>query len=246
MNRRLFWLGFTAFLLAVLVVLPAQWMTWLLPAQVHCASWTGSVWRGQCNDLTVEQGSAPLEIQMLHWKLHPLSLLRLALKADFNLRTAQGTVSGVAELGRKGQLAVENLTASAMFDRRLATMLAEGWNGQLEARNLTVKMQGNTLLALSGEIDLRDFKDARGAPFGSYRLVFAPTDAPPFTGTITDNGGPLAVKGAVTITADRRWQLDGLITPRADAPQELRSRLEILAAPDASGGHRLQSEGTFR
>lgn len=246
MNLRLFWLGFAAFLLAVLVVLPAQWMAWMLPAQVQCTSWTGSVWRGQCDGLTVQQDEAPLEIQVLQWKLHPLSLLRLAVKADFNVRTAQGTVSGVAELGSKGRLAVEHLAASAVFDRRLATMLAEGWNGQLEAKDLTVRMQGNTLQALSGELDLRDFKDARGAPFGSYRLVFAPADAPPFTGTITDSGGPLAVAGTVTISADRRWQLDGLITPRPDASQELRSRLGILAAPDASGRHRILSEGTFK
>ena len=246
MNLRLLWLGFAAFLLAVIVVLPAKWMAWTLPAQVQCASWTGSVWRGQCSGLTIQQAGTPLEIQRLQWKLHPLSLLRLAVKADFNLRTAQGTVSGVAELGRRQRLAVEGLTANALFDRRLATMLAEGWNGQLEAKAVALSLQGDTLRALSGELLLRDFKDARGAPFGSYRLAFAPADAPPFTGTITDSGGPLAVAGTVTISADRRWELDVLITPRPDASQELRSRLQFIAAPDASGRHRFQSEGTFR
>jgi hypothetical protein len=63
---------------------------------------------------------------------------------------------------------------------------------------------------------------------------------------LTDTGGPLEVAADVTISADRRWQLDGLITPRPDASTELRSRLDILAAPDANGAHRLQSEGTFR
>jgi hypothetical protein len=246
MNLRLVWLGLAAFLVAVLVMLPASWMTSMLPAQVQCASLTGSVWRGQCSGLTVQQEGAPLEIQTLQWKLHPLSLLRLAIKADFTVRTAQGTGTGLMELGRNGLLAVEHLKATAVFDRRLATMLAEGWNGQLEAKDLTVRMQGNTLLALSGEIDLRDFKDAQGAPFGSYRLVFPATDAAPFAGTLTDSGGPLAVAAQVTISADRRWQLDGLITPRSDASPQLRSRLEFLAAPDANGGHRFQSEGTFR
>jgi hypothetical protein len=246
MNLRLVWLGLAAFLVAVLVVLPSRWMAWALPAQVQCATWTGSVWRGQCTGLTVQQARAPLEIQTLRWKLHPLSLLRLAVKADFSARTAQGTVSGVAKLERQGRMAVEDLAVDALFDRRLATMLAEGWSGQLEARNLTLQMQGNTLQALSGEVVLRDFKDAQGATFGSYRLVFPPADAPPFAGTITDSGGPLAVEATVTISADRRWQLDGLITPRSDASPELRSRLAILAAPDTNGGHRLLSEGTFK
>jgi hypothetical protein len=168
------------------------------------------------------------------------------IKADFNARTAQGTVSGVAEAGRGGRMAVEALAVSAVFDRRLATMLAEGWNGQLEGKDLAVRVHGNTLQALSGQIELRDFKDAQGAHYGSYRLVFPPADGPPFTGTITDTGGPLAVTASVTISADRRWQLDGLITPRADASQQLRSRLHVLGAPDVSGGHRLLSEGSFR
>jgi hypothetical protein len=246
MNLRLVWIGLAAFLLAVLVVLPARWMAWALPAQVQCATLSGSVWHGQCDGLTVQQTGAPLEIPMLRWKLHPLSLLRLTVNADFSVRTVQGTVSGAAELGRKGRMAVRNLAASALFDRRLATMLADGWNGQLEARDLAVEMQGNMLKKLSGEMELRDFKDAQGAPFGSYRLVFTPADAPPFAGTITDTGGPLAVTASVTVSSDRRWQLDGLITPRAGASPEMRSRLEMLAAPDASGAYRLQSEGTFK
>jgi hypothetical protein len=246
MNPRLIWLGLAAFLLALVAVLPMRWVAGMVPKQVHCDSWTGSVWRGQCRGLVVRHGGPELAVEQLRWKLHPASLLRLVVKADFSVRTAQGTGSGVAELGRQGFMAVDNLAVSAVFDRRLATMLAEGWKGQLEARRLALRMQGNTLQAMSGEIELRDFNDGRGAGFGSYRAVFAPAAAPPFTGRITDIGGPLEVVASVIISADRQWKLDGLITPRPDASANLRSKLELLAAPDASGRYRLQSEGSFK
>jgi hypothetical protein len=246
MKLRLVWLGLAAFLLAMITVLPVRWIAWLAPAQVKCTTWAGSVWRGECRGLVVRQEGQSLDADLLSWKLHPASLLRLSIKSDFSVRNAQGTGSGVAEIGRNGLMVVEELDVSTLFDRRLATMLPVGWKGQLETRNLTVRMKGNKLQTLSGEINLRDFSDARGTSFGSYRLVFPPAAAPPFAGRITDTNGPLEIAASLTISADRRWQLDGLITPRRDAPAELRSNLELLSAPDASGRYRLLSEGTFR
>ncbi|MEO8314568.1 MAG: type II secretion system protein N [Pseudomonadota bacterium] len=245
MKLRLVWLGLATFLVALITVLPVRWVAWLLPANVQCTAWSGSVWRGQCIGLTVQHGSAT-QIQMLRWTLHPAALLRRTVNADFSVRTEQGTGSGVAELDRNGLMAVDNLAINAVLDRRLATMLAEGWNGQLQARNLTVRMQGNTLQALSGEIALRDFLDGQGTSLGNYRLVFPRAAAAPFAGALSDMGGPLEVRASVTVSADRRWQLDGTVAPRPEASQSLRSRLDILGAPDAAGRYRLLSEGTFR
>jgi general secretion pathway protein N len=246
MNPRLAWLGVAAFALALIVMLPVRWIAWMLPAQVQCARWSGSVWRGQCSGLVLQQGDPALAAEMLRWTLHPASLLRLTIKATISVRTDQGTGSGVAEVGRNGRLAVEDLAVSALFDRRLATMLAEGWRGQLETKDLTVRLHGNTLQALHGEIALLDFMDAQGVSLGSYRLTFPRAAAPPFIGTLQDTAGPLAFTASVTIHGDRRWQLEGLITPRPDASPALRNRLEILGAADSSGRYRLSSEGTFK
>jgi hypothetical protein len=218
MNPRLVWLGVAAFALALIVMLPVRWIAWMLPAQVQCARWSGSVWRGQCSGLVVQRGDPALAAEMLRWRLHPASLLRLTIKATISVRT----------------------------DRRLATMLAEGWKGQLETKDLTVRLHGNTLQALHGEIALVDFRDAQGASFGSYRLTFPRAAAPPFIGTLQDTAGPLAFTASVTIHGDRRWQLEGLITPRPDASPALRNRLEILGAADSTGRYRLSSEGTFK
>jgi hypothetical protein len=167
MNLRLVWLGVAVFVMALIAMQPVKWITPLVPAQVRCASWSGSVWQGQCDGLVVQQAGPALQVQSLRWKLHPLPLLRLAVRGDFNVRTDMGTGSGVAEFGRNGRMAIEDMVVRAVFDRRLATMLAEGWKGQLETRDLTIGLQGNSLQALEGEVALLDFKDAQRLPSSS-------------------------------------------------------------------------------
>jgi hypothetical protein len=247
MKSRVVWLGVAAFVLSLLFVLPARWIAGLLPQQVHCAAWSGSVWRGQCAGLAVQQpDSTPLSIELLRWKLHPAALLRLSVRADFDLRTAQGTANGRFEMGRNGRMALQEVSATATFDNRLATMLARGWTGQLEAQHLAVSLRGKQLLALSGELSLRDFHDGRGGALGSYRLRFPPTTAPPFVGALQDTGGPLELAASLTIGGDRHWLLDGQITPRPSAPDALLRSLDYIGAPDASGRRHLAVEGSFK
>jgi hypothetical protein len=246
MKRRPLWLAIAAFVLALIVLLPVRWLAPALPPPLQCHQWRGSIWHGQCQGLTVLQNDQPvLQANLLRWKLHPAALLRLRLRATIYVRNDQGTGTGVVELGRGGRLRVQDVAATAILDRRLATMLPSGWSGQLTARQLNLTLVNERLEALSGEITLRDFTDGRGASFGSYELGF-PDAGPPFTGKLIDAGGPLAIAATVTISVERRWQINGTITPRPDAPQSLRSRLDFLGAPDTAGGYPLSLEGLFK
>lgn len=244
--KRQLGLGLAAFLLTLLALLPVRFVASWLPSNVQCASWQGSVWRGQCTDLQVMiPGAAPLQAERLVWKLRPLSLLRLKLRAWIDVRTALGSGSGEVEVGRGGYMAVEDLSAAAVFDRRLATMVPAGWSGQMQARQLVLRLQGNQLQGLSGELQLHDFHDDRGSSYGAYTLSFAAVESPPFVGILKDAGGPLSVAASLTVTGDRRWQLDGTVAPRGDAAA-LRRQLELLGAPDGNGRYPLRAEGSFK
>jgi Type II secretion system (T2SS), protein N len=247
MKLRVVWAGLAAFVLALVIVLPVRWVTGLLPPQLHCATWSGSVWHGQCAKLTFKMaGQPPLQADLLLWKIRPTALLRRSLHADFDVRTSQGTASGQVELGRDERLALRNVSARVQFDRRLASMLGEGWNGQLEGRNLVLQMKGMKLQALSGELDLRDFNDGQGGEFGSYTLLFPSSAAPPFVGRLRDAGGPLEVSASLTIAANRQWTLKGKIAARPTAAYRLRNSLDVLGAPDDSGRYPLSIEGSFK
>ncbi len=244
MKLRTILLGLGAFVSALLVVLPVRWAAKLLPAQVQCAGWRGSIWSGQCSGLTVAvNNTAPVKLASLRWKIHPQALLRLALSADVEVSDPEGHATGVLELGR-GAMALRDVSLQAPFDRRFATMLPAGWTGRIEAQQLALRLQGRQIEGISGELQLRNLDDGRGGPLGSYRLAFAPGSAP-YIGKLVDTGGPLAVNASLTVTADRSWVLDGTVAARASAGAALRQTLDILGGPDASGKRRLSAAGSF-
>lgn len=245
--KRLVWGGAAAFLLTLIVILPVGWVAGFLPPGLQCTAWSGSVWRGQCAGLIVNQpGAAPLQVNLLRWKLHASALLRLALLADFDVDTPQGNGRGQIELARRGLVTLKDVSATAAFDRRLFTSLAEGSTGQLQGRHLNLRLQGVQLQALSGELSLLGFNDGRGNAFGSYRLVFPDAGAPPFMGRLADIDGPVEVAGTLSVTAERSWKLDAQVAPRPGAPPGLRNRLDIFGAPDGNGRYPLRVEGTFK
>lgn len=245
MKLRTILLGLGAFLLALLVVLPVGWLAPLLPAQVQCAAWRGSIWRGQCTGLTLAvAGPTPLQFDALRWTLHPAALLRLTLHADFQLAYPQGSASGQVEVASGERLLLQNVTLQAPFDRRLVSMLPPQWTGQLDARQVAMRLHGKVLQALSGDVQLRNLNDGRGGALGSYRLVFTPQPVAPFRGTLQDTGGPLAVAASLTIAADRSWVLDGTVAAR-DGTSAISRNLDLLGPPDASGRRPLSAAGTF-
>jgi hypothetical protein len=167
-------------------------------------------------------------------------------KADFSIETPQGSGHGQVEANRKGLVILRDVSASAVFDRRLFTSLAEGSTGQLEGRRFNLQMQGLQLQALSGELSLLGFNDGKGNAYGSYRLVFPEAAAPPFVGQLADIDGPVEVTGTLRITAERSWLLDAQVAPRPGVAEGLRSRLNMFGPPDGNGRYPLRVEGTFK
>lgn len=247
MRWRLLLLGLAAFLIALLTVLPARWVAALaVPPQIQCERWSGSIWRGACQGLVFTPPNAPpVTIETFRWELQPRALLSLAARADFALSHAEGNAQGRIEL-RGDRLQLTDTRARTLLDKRLLGALPQGWSGQLDAHDLQLDLHGNTLHALAGNVLLQDLVDGRGGRLGSYRLVIPPAAEPPFRGTLNDEGGPLQLRGDITLEADRSWTLEALATPRPEADAGLRRQLELLGGADASGQYRISIAGSFR
>ncbi len=247
MNWRLLLLGLLAFVVALAVVLPARWVGGLLPSDVQCAQWGGTLWRGSCEQLSVQvPGKSPVMLETTRWTLHPLPLLRGRVAAEIAITDTRGEVSGHVEFGRHSLLILRGMTIRARFDPQLPIAMPEGWRGRAEIQQLELEMQANQLLHLQGDFGFHDLRDENGQDLGSYRVVFPPATAPPFKGQVSDAGGPLELHGTLELTADRRWSLDGTVTPRADADRDITRNLEMLGGPDAAGRYPLSATGSFR
>jgi hypothetical protein len=243
--KRIVLLGVCAFLLALIAVLPARWAAGLLPPDVQCANWRGSIWRGQCLTLTIAQQPRPAIIDTLQWKVRPASLLRLTLAAEVTLTWAKGDANGELELRRGGLLTLRDVSARALLDRELLGALPRGWRGRLDASGVQLGLQDRTVRLLAGEMLLQDLTDASGVALGSYRLAFPASAQAPFPGQLQDMGGPFEVQASIRIAADRSWELDGTVAARSAEAHMFDRQLELLGPADAAGRRHLSAAGSF-
>jgi hypothetical protein len=232
-------LGLAGFLVILLVRLPAGWFSGQLPPQIRCDGLGGSVWRGDCEGLAIDQGMpnrAPLRIDSLHWKLHPAALLLGRLSADVVMLRGEGEARATVTRGAGGLLDVQGLQGQMQIDRDLLPPLPPGWRGVARFEEVQLRLDGSTIGQLSGAAELRDMTDATAARLGSYRLDFGTQpQSPPFHGTFRSLDGPLTMEGRITLEADTSWVLEGTVAARPDTPPALARMLQVLGPADASG-----------
>jgi hypothetical protein len=243
-SLRVVLLGAVAFVIALIIVFPASWLRRALPAGTQCASWNGSLWRGQCTGLAWSApGAPPVQLDSLSWRVHPLALLRARLALDAELNGAGWRASGKVLLGRGNLLHVEDLSATGLLDRNLLGALPAGWKARFEARAIALELRDRTLQQIGGTLTARELTDAQGTRLGDYQLQFAPQASAPFTGNLRDLGGPIALAAQLTIKADRAWMLDGTASLRPGSPPQLARLLDQFNTADLSGRRRILLEG---
>jgi hypothetical protein len=243
--RKAIVLGLVAFLLALVVVLPASWMKGALPEGVACGSWAGSVWRGQCRELSLSDGGkVVLKLSSLRWKLRPSSLLRLRVGADFQSDWATGRATGRVAVTPAGTIQLREMAANSVLDSTALPALPAGWSGRIDLRQGEFNWQSGELGRLGGELVISELTDRRGGSLGGYRLDLPASDTPPFVAQLRDTGGPLEVEAQLSFANDLSWTLEGRMRQRTPDAQ-LGQRLDLLSGADAQGWRRLGAAGDF-
>jgi Type II secretion system (T2SS), protein N len=205
-------LGLVAFLVVMLVRLPAKWVLPQLPATVKCKVASGTVWRGSCDGLSLSDGkSAPFVVQQARWTLHPLSLLRARLSADVAVQGDWGQASAAAIVGSGSHLVISALTANGTIDRRLLPVLPAGWRGTFDARDVAFELRQQKLLLLRGNATVHGLQDGQGKQYGDYQLQLAPEGDVPGVGDLRSLAGPVTVAARVRVAQDMSWVVDGTV-----------------------------------
>jgi general secretion pathway protein N len=243
--RRAIILAITGFVLVLIMLLPARWVSPLLPRAMHCQQLDGSAWRGSCAGLTTANGA----LGDLSWEVHALQLLRGRLELQLDLTNQGSYVRGVLGMGLGGALHGRNVTLDLPLTSTLVSSLPAGAHARLSGKLSRFDWNGKFLEALEGEVDVLDFVGSQGQSFGSYQAIFAPdanagTAAAP-TGVVHDQGGPLALDATRQLTRDPGYLLQGQVAARPSAPAELADQLRYLGSPDASGRRPFSLSGTF-
>ncbi len=239
-------LAVVAFAIIVIARLPASWVVPAPPSVVSCAAIDGSIWSGTCTGLVV-QGSA---LGDLVWDVHALRLLTGKLSTNIVLTRPTGSVRGDFDVGLDKSITARNLQADLPLDHDVMSLLPPNlrtMHGSARADIAFAHVAKNIVTQLQGHIELHDLEDRDRdvLPLGSYSLTFPGGSGDP-TGQLQDLGGPLSVQGTVRLTQDKPgFDVQGYVTPRADAAPALVNQLQYLGSPDAQGRRQFGSTLTF-
>jgi general secretion pathway protein N len=243
--RRGIWitlLAVVAFAAIVLARLPASWVIPAPPANVACATVDGSIWSGACTGLSV-RGSPVGDVV---WEVHALRLLAGKLSAHIVVTRANASARGDVEVGLDKIITARNVQADLPLDRALIPQLPPSLRGNAHADIALVRVDKGIVTQLQGRIEAHDLeeRDRDTTRLGDYSLLFPGSTGEP-TGQLKDLGGPLAVEGTLRLTREPGFDLQGLVTPRADASPDLKNNIQYLGSPDSQGRRPFALTGTF-
>jgi len=246
--RRLIILGALAFVLFLLVTLPAQLVfSRLEPMGLKAAGVSGSVWKGQAANLS----TGPINLGRLTWDLHVLRLLTGRASASVTLQLDDGQAQGDVSAGLGGTVSLADAIVSWPLSRLSSSGLPGGWNGTVNAKLAEVRLANGVPTLIEGTVDILNLVGPANRPanLGSFRATFPATGAVPAdgaqVGTIEDLEGPIAVTGTITLSPDRSYVVDGQIATRPDAPAQIVNSLQYLGEPDGAGRRPFSVAGTF-
>jgi hypothetical protein len=214
-----------------IAALPASIVTHFLPPSVHAEDFSGSLWHGSAGRINVDARPAGA----LEWRLHPASLVGLAVAADLHWVKVGFVLDAAVTLDRRGFTA-HDVKGGGPIEDLQDLGVAPGWHGAAAVDFRDVKGDFTKPLAASGEIQVSNVAStqfADGADLGGYALRFA-QDAVSADGNVSaqlsDTGGPVDLQAVIHYSAaERTATLSGSLRERPDAPAALRSQIDNLA-----------------
>ena len=237
-------LGVTAYLIFLVVTVPATWLSWGLARITHGAvdlyEERGSLWVGHGRLVVHYPRSTPQDLGQTEWRVNPLWLplgrLQVSLKAtgsQSDLAAVVGVTPKRIVLQRSHISADANM-ASAFYAP--ARLLAPKGRLRFSADHLTVDkngLHGNAVITWEGASSGLSSVQ----PLGDYRIDISGTGAEAALKLTT-------LRGDLQLSGTGRWQLlengdlqfNGVARPRSRG-QELQSLLNLFGR-DQGGGRR--------
>jgi hypothetical protein len=234
----------------VVFVLPASMITRFLPAQVRAEDFSGSLMHGAAGKFSVNEHNAGA----IEWRLHPLSLLRLAIVADIHWVKVGFVLDGTAELGRGG-VAAHDIKGGGPIESLRDLGLAAGWRGTANVAFAEISSDYHKLHSVTGKLAVANLAVADiadGSDLGGYELQVAEGAIAPdgsITANLKDTGGPVEAQAQIRFSpATSTGTLSGTLKERPEASPALRNQLSSIAQlrpRDASGRFPVELEFTL-
>lgn len=230
------------FLATLLVRLPASVLLSYLPAQIVCEDVSGTVWHGSCGQVS----SDGMKVAGVSWRLHPLALLALELSADLSSIDPNAGGSASVVLTRSADESITDLHATLPLAAG-SPLLPADTTATLVLSLPSVRLHHDRLTSVEGSIEVQHVRVSNPASeLGSYELQLQPSPSGATTeGQLHDLEGPLQVSAQLRLQPSGEYEINGTVTPRANANEDLNRILQYLGPADAQGRRPFSLAGTL-
>ena len=241
-RRGLIAIGIVAFLVSATLSFPAHVAArWFLPDSVKASGVRGTLWRGTASAVVVESAV----LGTTEWRVRPLALLLGQLRASLDLKLEGGALSGQVSTGLGGRIRVRKLYGVVPLSMLSGLVPTEQYDGRLGLDIESAVVSGGWLVDANGTVDIVGLRIVNPVdqPLGDYEISFAGAGDDSLDGAFRDTKAPLKAEGRLILHADKRWEIDGLVTPTPQTPAQLSQGLAMFATADRQGRFKLSLQG---
>ena len=241
---RLVGLGAAAFVVAVIMTLPARvaW-SWVAPEGVALHNSSGSVWNGRADGVSVS--GVPLGAPA--WDASLLSLFTGRAAWDISLDRPDGFLNGRVAVPLTGSAVEFRDTEGALPLRAVQDLFPiRPRDSAITLRVDRLRLEDGWPVILQGTISVTELP-VRGieVPLGPFQADFPDAGDGPPVGILSSVGGPLDIDGRLELAADRTWLIEGTAAPGSEAPSSLSRGLNALGPADGAGRRPFSLSGSF-
>jgi hypothetical protein len=243
-GRLLAIVGVLVFLGVAVYTLPAGLLASRLPPAISLGGVSGTLWRGQATGVR----AGTVDLGTVSWSGSPWTALRGRLAYDVTATSAEGELQGHVEATFGGQLKVESLTVRWPLAPSGTVATSAGWRGLMKGRIDSLESDRSWPTSLVALFDIEGLRaPGSEAVLGNYQIEFDERSVTPdeLSGRVRDVSGPMQVRASLALRRDRTYLVQGEVTPRDGAPQNVLDTLAFLGPPDSLGRRPFTVSGTF-
>ena len=239
-------LGVVMYAIFVAASLPAPWIYshWL---QSRLVGWTlygvrGTIWEGHATALK----SGNLQLESLHWDLHPLSLLwgRMKVGLHFNYAAAPGSL--VLSRSLTGTWHADDVDLELPAERLTPLLRLPGaeLGGKLAVKMSELTLQQGRVTAATGSIawEKAAVRKPVTVDLGSFALDIK-TTAEGVSGTLLDHGGAVQAQGVLKLNANGQYQFTATFASRDPKQSLVTQGLQLFGTPGPDGRVKYSATG---
>jgi general secretion pathway protein N len=208
---------------------------------------SGSLWTGRIDQVMIKKQ----RVQSVNWSLNLLAILTANLSADLEADFQGQPVStqlSYSLISNTATLSNLHSSVNASDLNKILNIPFGQLSGIIKIDFDNVQLNTGKLPLVNGQVKWNNAKLTLGntTSFGQLLLTLNSNEAGDLLGVLSNTQGELSIAGDIKVLANQKYTLNIKLTPRANASNELKNILSLIAPRKVKSSHIIQRSGYLR